>query len=145
MPIRRRSKCPRCGICLEAATVASEAQVWVCENCGAVTPWRQDGSDDLGAELLSLGALLLAFAGAFVCCFAALRFAVFVILALGSLFFLLVTIFLEHKKSRSNRRALWNRLIKAYGRLGPGGKRPAADPCPARPSPDCRAGGSGEE
>ncbi|MFA5203801.1 MAG: hypothetical protein WC708_05285 [Lentisphaeria bacterium] len=145
MAIERRSKCPRCGIWQEAAPAASEAQVWGCENCGAVTRGQLEYPEPLCAELLSLISLVLAFAGAFICCFAALRFAVFVVLALGSLFFLLVTIFLEHKKSRSNRLKLWNHLIKTYAGLAQEAKRPAAERGTGSPSPDCKEGGSGAE
>lgn len=122
-----RLRCPRCGVCYEGETSASDVQSIKCENCGATTSLQEEDPEGICSGAFPPLPRLLLTGGAIILSLVAVRIPFFSVLTFGTLVYLAVDILQGHKKQRNDRITLWNRLRDAYADLAKANKDLTSD------------------
>lgn len=117
MAAANRLRCPRCGMCYEGDKMASDVQVLTCQACGAVTKLVEEDPEGVLSGALPPQPRLLALTAALVLSLLAVKFSFFAVLAVGVLVYLAMEIWQGHKRQRTDRIELWDRLRDAYTAL----------------------------
>ena len=117
MAVTNRLRCPQCGMCYEGDAMASDVQALTCQVCGTAVRLVEEDPEGVRSGAFPPLPRLLALAAAIVLSLLAVRFSFFAILAFGVLVFLAVEVLQGHKRQRTDRLALWDRLRDAYTTL----------------------------
>lgn len=117
MAENNRMRCPQCGMCYEGDTTASEVKAMTCQVCGSAVKLVEEDPEGVRSGALPPLQRLAALAAAILLSLLAVRFSFFAILAFGVLVYLAVEVLQGHKRQRTDRIKLWDRLRDVYTTL----------------------------